>query len=96
MLTVNEIIELLKQHDMQTDPLTIQRWIHEKKLVGVRTGNGDREWLIPEEEAGRIVRQLLDEENERLRKENEALTKDNERLKQMAEEIRRRLQDLPP
>lgn len=95
MLTVYEAVELLERNGIQTDSFAIRRWIHEKKLVGVRTTNGEREWLIPEEAIHRLARELLDEENERLKAENEVLVKENKQLQDMIQALRRQLQDPP-
>ncbi len=95
MLTVYEAVELLERNGIQTDSLAIRRWIHEKRLVGVRTTNGEREWLIPEEAIHRLARELLDEENDRLKTENEVLVKENKQLQDMIQALRRQLQDPP-
>jgi hypothetical protein len=69
MMTIMEVIEYFKQHDLIVDELTMERWIRQRKIVAVRSGNGSREWRVPTEALIPILLEHLREENLWLKKQ---------------------------
>lgn len=78
MLTIQEAVKQLQRFNrVEATPLTIRRWIKQKKLFAVRKA-GD--WVISEGTLSRQIATELEEENHRLQQQHEAVQKEHARL----------------
>jgi len=67
VLTIFEAGKYLAEYNLASDPISVMRFIREKKLTAVRITNKKNDWRIPVEELFRFIQNELREENLRLR-----------------------------
>jgi hypothetical protein len=78
MLTIQEAVKQLQRfNNVEANPLTIRRWIKQRKLFAVRK-EGD--WVISEETLSRRITTELEEGKHRLQQQYETLLKEHARL----------------
>lgn len=82
MLTSQEAVNRIQNSGMDACPLTIRRWIKERKIVAIRRG-GD--WLIQEGTLARLINNKLKEEIILLEQKCEALLIEKIKLQEQIE-----------
>jgi hypothetical protein len=83
MLTIQEAVKQLQRFNrVEANPLTIRRWIKQRKLFAVRKAGN---WSISELTLSRQIATELEKENHRLQQKHEALQKEHARLLMLLE-----------
>ncbi len=78
MVTIQEAVKQLQRFNrVEANPLTIRRWIKQRKLFAVRKAGN---WVISEGTLSRQIARELEEENNLLQQQHEALQKEHARL----------------